>query len=44
MALTLLIALVQAVEAAADWHRAQDFRAQAKAAADAAVLLRGQPA
>ncbi|MFE5517284.1 hypothetical protein ACFQ9Q_06040 [Streptomyces virginiae] len=38
--LTLLIALVEAVEAAADWHRAQEFRAQARAAADAAVLLR----
>lgn len=38
--LTLLIALVEAVEAAADWHRAQEHRAQAKAAADAAVLLR----
>ncbi|WP_405526365.1 hypothetical protein OG592_02490 [Streptomyces avidinii] len=37
--LTLLIALVEAVEAAA-WHRAQEFRAQAQAAADAAVLLR----
>ncbi|MGW6981824.1 hypothetical protein ACWGE1_20660 [Streptomyces sp. NPDC054932] len=38
--LTLLIALVEAVEAAAAWHRAQEFRAQARAAADAAVLLR----
>ncbi|MCX5308161.1 MULTISPECIES: hypothetical protein [Streptomyces] len=39
--LTLLIALVEAVEvAAASWHRAQEFRAQAKAAAEAAVLLR----
>ncbi|MFD3681500.1 hypothetical protein [Streptomyces sp. NPDC058613] len=38
--LTLLIALVEAVEAAASWHRAQAYRAQAKAAADAAVLLR----
>ncbi|MFD6115282.1 hypothetical protein ACFWG0_35025 [Streptomyces yangpuensis] len=38
--LTLLIALVEAVEAAADWHRAQEFRAQARAAAEAAVLLR----
>ncbi|MEU9377203.1 mobilization protein [Streptomyces sp. NPDC048255] len=38
--LTLLIALVEAVEAAADWHRAQAFRAQAKAASEAAVLLR----
>lgn len=36
--LTLLLALVEAVEAAA-WHRAQDYRAQAKAAARAAVLL-----
>ncbi|MER6320174.1 mobilization protein [Streptomyces sp. NPDC001581] len=38
--LTLLIALVEAVEAAADWHRAQEYRAQAKAASEAAVLLR----
>ncbi|MDJ0386356.1 mobilization protein [Streptomyces sp. G-G2] len=38
--LTLLLALVEAVEAAASWHRAQAFRAQAKAAAEAAVLLR----
>lgn len=38
--LTLLLALVEAVEAAADWHRAQAFRAQAKAASEAAVLLR----
>ncbi|MEU4732072.1 hypothetical protein [Streptomyces sp. NPDC023588] len=38
--LTLLIAFVEAVEAAADWHRAQAYRAQAKAAAEAAVLLR----
>ncbi|MFF1779983.1 hypothetical protein [Streptomyces virginiae] len=38
--LTLLIALVEAVEAAADWHRAQEHRAQARAAAEAAVLLR----
>ncbi|MFD3940503.1 mobilization protein [Streptomyces sp. NPDC058611] len=38
--LTLLIALVEAVEAAGDWHRAQAYRAQAKADADAAVLLR----
>ncbi|WP_371591657.1 mobilization protein [Streptomyces virginiae] len=37
--LTLLIALVEAVEAAAAWHRAQEFRAQAQAAAEAAVLL-----
>ncbi|MGW7104159.1 hypothetical protein [Streptomyces sp. NPDC054838] len=38
--LTLLIALVEAVEAAVSWHRAQAFRAQAKAAAEAAILLR----
>ncbi|MGW1641569.1 mobilization protein [Streptomyces lavendulae] len=38
--LTLLLALVEAVEAAASWHRAQAFRAQAKAASEAAVLLR----
>ncbi|MGW0395966.1 hypothetical protein ACWDYJ_34930, partial [Streptomyces sp. NPDC003042] len=38
--LTLLLALVEAVEAAASWHRAQAFRAQAKAASQAAVLLR----
>ncbi|MER6444101.1 hypothetical protein [Streptomyces venezuelae] len=38
--LTLLIALVEAVEAAAAWHRAQEHRAQAKAAPEAAVLLR----
>ncbi|MFD3682757.1 hypothetical protein [Streptomyces sp. NPDC058613] len=38
--LTLLLALVEAVEAAASWHRAQEYRAQAKAAAEAAVLLR----
>nr|WSX47526.1 hypothetical protein OG409_00080 [Streptomyces sp. NBC_00974]WSX54330.1 hypothetical protein OG409_38830 [Streptomyces sp. NBC_00974] len=31
---------MEAVEAAADWHRAQAFRAQAKAASEAAVLLR----
>ncbi|MCX5174091.1 hypothetical protein [Streptomyces virginiae] len=37
----LLIALVEAVEASAAWHRAQEFRAQAKAAADAAVLGTG---
>ncbi|MGW4510117.1 mobilization protein [Streptomyces sp. NPDC004436] len=42
--LTLLIALVEAVEAAADWHRAQEHRAQAKAAAEAAVLLRAAAA
>ncbi|MER5966781.1 mobilization protein [Streptomyces sp. NPDC002057] len=40
LVLTLLTALVEAVEAAADWHRAQAFRAQAKAASQAAVLLR----
>ncbi|WP_420077971.1 hypothetical protein ACN6AT_00505 [Streptomyces sp. JL4002] len=34
--LTLLTALVEAVEAAADWHRAQERRAQAKAAPEAA--------
>ncbi|MFI5985161.1 mobilization protein [Streptomyces sp. NPDC051555] len=38
--LTLLLALAQAVEAAADWHRAQEYRAQARAVAEAAVLLR----
>ncbi|WP_405435521.1 hypothetical protein OG373_02675 [Streptomyces avidinii] len=38
--LTLLIAPVEAVEAAAAWHRAQEFRAQAQAADEAAVLLR----
>ncbi|MFI1155076.1 mobilization protein [Streptomyces sp. NPDC020817] len=38
--LTLLLALVEAVEAAASWHRAQAYRAQAKAASEAAVLLR----
>ncbi|MEJ8642103.1 recombinase family protein [Streptomyces sp. MS1.HAVA.3] len=37
--LTLLIALVEAVEAAA-WHRAQEYRAQAQAASQAAVLFR----
>ncbi|MFD6917751.1 hypothetical protein [Streptomyces virginiae] len=42
--LTLLIALVEAVEAAAAWHRAQEFRAQARAAAEAAVLLRAAAA
>ncbi|WP_329448915.1 hypothetical protein OG906_38320 (plasmid) [Streptomyces sp. NBC_01426] len=40
MVLTLLLALVEAVEAAVDWHRAQQYRAQAKAACEAAVLLR----
>ncbi len=38
--LTLLTALVEAVEAAAAWHRAQEYRAQAKAASQAAALLR----
>ncbi|MFJ1869391.1 hypothetical protein ACIOD1_32875 [Streptomyces sp. NPDC088097] len=38
--LTLLLALVEAVEAAASWHLAQAYRAQARAAADATVLLR----
>ncbi|WP_073882889.1 hypothetical protein [Streptomyces sp. CB00316] len=38
--LNLLIALVEAVEAATAWHRAQDHRAQTGAAAQAAVLLR----
>ncbi|MGW1469009.1 mobilization protein [Streptomyces sp. NPDC002308] len=38
--LHLLTALVEAVEAAHRWHRAQQYRAQARAAADAAVLLR----
>nr|MDT0518644.1 hypothetical protein [Streptomyces sp. DSM 41633] len=37
--LTLLIVLVEAVEAAGSWHRAQELRAQAKAAAEVAVLL-----
>ncbi|MEU9039362.1 hypothetical protein AB0D45_31260 [Streptomyces sp. NPDC048352] len=31
---------MEVVEAAASWHRAQEYRAQAKAAAEAAVLLR----
>ncbi|MGW7440184.1 hypothetical protein [Streptomyces sp. NPDC054849] len=31
---------MEAVEAAADWHRAQEYRAQAKAASEAGVLLR----
>ncbi|MFD3547815.1 hypothetical protein ACFWUW_19805 [Streptomyces sp. NPDC058655] len=31
---------MEAVEAAASWHRAQEYRAQAKAASQAAVLLR----
>ncbi|MCR8945185.1 mobilization protein [Streptomyces sp. OUCMDZ-4982] len=38
--ITLLTALVEAVEAAAAWHRAQHLQAQARSAAHAAVLLR----
>ncbi|MFJ5552527.1 mobilization protein [Streptomyces sp. NPDC093225] len=38
--LTLLVALVEAVEASRLWHEAQAHRAQAKAAADAGRLLR----
>ncbi|OSC69107.1 hypothetical protein B5180_27845 [Streptomyces sp. BF-3] len=38
--LTLLIALVEAVEAATAWHRAQHHHAQTRAAARAAALLR----
>ncbi|MFJ4320669.1 mobilization protein [Streptomyces lavendulae] len=38
--LTLLVALVEAVEAARLWHEAQAHRAQAKAAAEAGRLLR----
>ncbi|PVC76954.1 mobilization protein [Streptomyces sp. CS131] len=38
--LTLLIALVEAVEAATAWHRAQHHDAQTRAAAQAAALLR----
>ncbi|GAA3380672.1 hypothetical protein GCM10020367_68910 [Streptomyces sannanensis] len=38
--LTLLLALVEAVEAARLWHEAQQYRAQAKAAAEAGALLR----
>ncbi|MEV7114201.1 mobilization protein [Streptomyces anulatus] len=38
--LNLLLALVEAIEAATAWHRAQNHRAQATAAARAAVLLR----
>ncbi|MFJ6940538.1 mobilization protein [Streptomyces sp. NPDC101132] len=38
--LTLLVALVEAVEASRLWHEAQQHRAQAKAAADAGLLLR----
>ncbi|MEV6957419.1 mobilization protein [Streptomyces sp. NPDC051183] len=38
--LTLLLALVEAVEAARLWHEAKAHRAQAKAAAEAGALLR----
>ncbi|MEV6477708.1 mobilization protein [Streptomyces sp. NPDC051657] len=38
--LNLLLALIEAVEAATAWHRAQHHRAQTTAAAQAAVLLR----
>ncbi|MYT82486.1 hypothetical protein YW3DRAFT_06777 [Streptomyces sp. MnatMP-M77] len=38
--LNLLIALIEAVEAATAWHRAHDDHAQATAAAQAAALLR----
>ncbi|MYR14544.1 mobilization protein, partial [Streptomyces sp. SID724] len=38
--LNLLIALIEAVEAATAWHRAHDHHAQATAAAQAAALLR----
>ncbi|WP_097948851.1 mobilization protein [Streptomyces sp. ms115] len=38
--LALLIALVEAVEAATAWHRAQEHDAQTRAAAQAAALLR----
>ncbi|MFD0374608.1 mobilization protein [Streptomyces sp. NPDC127112] len=38
--LTLLVALVEAVEAARLWHEAQQHRAQAKAALEAGRLLR----
>ncbi|MER6021859.1 hypothetical protein [Streptomyces anulatus] len=38
--LNLLLALVEAVEAATAWHRAQHHRAQTTAAAQAAALLR----
>ncbi|MGW6631057.1 hypothetical protein ACWGBN_24680, partial [Streptomyces anulatus] len=38
--LNLLLALVEAIEAATAWHRAQHHRAQTTAAARAAVLLR----
>ncbi|MFE6840431.1 hypothetical protein ACFVFI_37125 [Streptomyces sp. NPDC057705] len=36
----VVLTLVEAVEAATAWHRAQEFRAQARAASDAAVPLR----
>ncbi|MFJ3608791.1 hypothetical protein ACIPVA_39115 [Streptomyces anulatus] len=38
--LNLLLALIEAIEAATAWHRAQHHRAQTTAAAQAAVLLR----
>ncbi|MFH8692601.1 mobilization protein [Streptomyces anulatus] len=38
--LNLLLALVEAIEAATAWHRAQHHRAQTTAAAQAAALLR----
>ncbi|QEV49529.1 mobilization protein [Streptomyces vinaceus] len=38
--LTLLVALVEAVEASRLWHEAQAYRAQAKAASEAGRLLR----
>ncbi|MFJ1804423.1 mobilization protein [Streptomyces sp. NPDC088180] len=38
--LNLLLALIEAIDAATAWHRAQDHRAQTTAAAQAAVLLR----
>ncbi|MEU8669444.1 mobilization protein [Streptomyces anulatus] len=38
--LNLLLALVEAIEAATAWHRAQNHRAQTTAVAQAAVLLR----
>ncbi|MFH9653945.1 hypothetical protein ACH4MT_23935 [Streptomyces anulatus] len=38
--LNLLLALVEAIDAATAWHRAQNHRAQTTAAARAAVLLR----
>ncbi|MEV6581202.1 hypothetical protein AB0M92_23880 [Streptomyces sp. NPDC051582] len=40
MVLTLQVALVEAVEASRLWHEAQEYRAQAKAAWEAARLLR----